>query len=54
MDLSMNFHVGFLATDDDLKGAVDQSAKLDFTRESSLVLLGNATKLYHLEPPARA
>jgi predicted TIM-barrel fold metal-dependent hydrolase len=42
MGLSMNFHVGFLATDDDLKGAVDQSAKLDFTRESSLVLLGNA------------
>jgi predicted TIM-barrel fold metal-dependent hydrolase len=42
MGLSMNFHVGFLATDDDLAGAVDQSAKLDFTRESSLVLLGNA------------
>jgi len=42
MGLSMNFHVGFLATDDELKGAVDQSAKLDFTRESSLVLLGNA------------
>jgi predicted TIM-barrel fold metal-dependent hydrolase len=42
MGLSMNFHVGFLATDDELAGAVDQSAKLDFTRESSLVLLGNA------------
>ncbi|MGF7233630.1 MAG: amidohydrolase family protein [Frankia sp.] len=42
MGLSLNFHVGFLASDDDLKGAVDQSKKLDFTRESSLVLLGNA------------
>ena len=42
MGLSMNFHVGFLSSDDDLKGAVDQSKKLDFTRESSLVLLGNA------------
>ena len=42
MGLSLNFHVGFLASGDDLKGAVDQSKKLDFTRESSLVLLGNA------------
>jgi uncharacterized protein len=42
MGLSMNFHVGFLASADDLKGAVDQSHKLDFTRESSLTLLGNA------------
>ncbi len=42
MGLSLNFHVGFLASSDDLKGAVDQSKKLDFTRESSLVLLGNA------------
>jgi predicted TIM-barrel fold metal-dependent hydrolase len=42
MDLSMNFHVGFLASSDDLKGAVDQSKKLDFTKESSLMLLGNA------------
>ena len=42
MDLSMNLHVGFLASESDLKGAVDQSKKLDFTRESSLVLLGNA------------
>jgi predicted TIM-barrel fold metal-dependent hydrolase len=42
MDLSMNFHVGFLASDADLKGAVDQSKKIDFTRESSLNLLGNA------------
>jgi predicted TIM-barrel fold metal-dependent hydrolase len=42
MGLSMNFHVGFLASPDDLKGAVDQSKKLDFTRESALVLLGNA------------
>jgi predicted TIM-barrel fold metal-dependent hydrolase len=40
--LSMNFHVGFLNSIDDLKGAVDQSKKLDFTRESSLTLLGNA------------
>ena len=38
----MNFHVGFLSSGDDLKGAVDQSKKLDFVRESSLVLLGNA------------
>jgi uncharacterized protein len=45
MDLSMNFHVGFLASEDDLKGAVDQSRKLDFTRESSLVLLGNAQNI---------
>jgi predicted TIM-barrel fold metal-dependent hydrolase len=42
MALSMNFHVGFLASDADLKGAVDQSKKIDFTRESSLNLLGNA------------
>jgi len=42
MELSMNFHVGFLENPDDLKGAVDQSKKMDFTRESSLVLLGNA------------
>lgn len=42
MDLSLNFHVGFLASQDDLKGAVDQSKKLDFVRESALVLLGNA------------
>jgi predicted TIM-barrel fold metal-dependent hydrolase len=42
MGLSMNFHVGFLAAEEDLKGAVDQSKKMDFTRESSLVLLGNA------------
>jgi predicted TIM-barrel fold metal-dependent hydrolase len=45
MGLSMNFHVGFLSSDDDLKGAVDQSRKLDFTRESSLVLLGNAQNI---------
>ena len=42
MGLSLNFHVGFLSSGDDLKGAVDQSKKLDFVRESSLVLLGNA------------
>ncbi|MFI0355009.1 amidohydrolase family protein [Actinomadura sp. 9N407] len=45
MGLSMNFHVGFLATDDELKGAVDQSKKIDFTRESALVLLGNAQNI---------
>lgn len=45
LDLSMNFHVGFLESSDDLKGAVDQSKKLDFTRESSLVLLGNAQNI---------
>ena len=38
----MNFHIGFLASADDLKGAVDQSKKIDFTKESSLMLLGNA------------
>jgi predicted TIM-barrel fold metal-dependent hydrolase len=45
MGLSMNFHVGFLASSADLKGAVDQSNKLDFTRESSLTLLGNAQNI---------
>lgn len=45
MGLSMNFHVGFLSSSEDLKGAVDQSKKLDFTRESSLVLLGNAQNI---------
>ena len=45
MGLSMNFHVGFLSSPDDLKGAVDQSKKMDFTRESSLVLLGNAQNI---------
>ena len=45
MGLSMNFHVGFLSSPDDLKGAVDQSKKLYFTRESSLVLLGNAQNI---------
>jgi predicted TIM-barrel fold metal-dependent hydrolase len=45
MDLSLNFHIGFLASPDDLKGAVDQSKKIDFTKESSLMLLGNAQNL---------
>jgi predicted TIM-barrel fold metal-dependent hydrolase len=45
MALSMNFHVGFLSNPDDLKGAVDQSQKLDFTKESALVLLGNAQNI---------
>ena len=45
MGLSMNFHVGFLSNPDDLKGAVDQSQKLDFTKESALVLLGNAQNI---------
>ena len=36
MGLSMNFHVGFLASPEELKRAVDQSKKLDFTKESSL------------------
>lgn len=45
MQLSLNFHVGFLASDDDLRGAVDQSRKLEFTRESSLTLLGNAQNI---------
>jgi hypothetical protein len=34
-----------LFASEDLKGAVDQSKKLDFTRESSLVLLGNAQNI---------
>ncbi|NKY53086.1 amidohydrolase family protein [Nocardia vermiculata] len=45
MRLSMNFHVGFLNSPDQLKGAVDQSQKLDFTKESALVLLGNAQNI---------
>ena len=45
MRLPMNFHVGFLSTDDELKGAVDQSKKIDFTKESSLTLLGNAQNI---------
>jgi predicted TIM-barrel fold metal-dependent hydrolase len=45
MGLSLNFHVGFLNAPEDLKGAVDQSKKMDFTRESSLVLLGNAQNI---------
>ena len=34
MGLSMNFHVGFLSTEDELKGAVDQSKKLDSRRKA--------------------
>jgi uncharacterized protein len=45
MGLSLNFHVGFLNSDEDLKSAVDQSKKMDFTRASSLVLLGNAAAI---------
>jgi len=45
MGLPMNFHVGFLSSPDELKGAVDQSKKIDFTKESSLTLLGNAQNL---------
>src|SRR6266699_2811340 len=45
MGLSMNFHVGFLSSPDELKGAVDQSKKIDFTKESSLTLLGNAENI---------
>lgn len=41
----MNFHVGFLSSPDELKGAVDQSKKIDFIKESSLTLLGNAQNL---------
>jgi len=42
MALSLNFHVGFLNSIDDLKGAVDQRKKLDYTQETSLTLMGNA------------
>jgi uncharacterized protein len=42
MGLSMNFHCGFLNTAQELAGAVNQAEKLSFTKESSLVLLGNA------------
>lgn len=45
MDLSMNFHIGFLESAADLKSAVDQSKKIDFTLESSLNLLGNARNI---------
>jgi predicted TIM-barrel fold metal-dependent hydrolase len=45
MALSLNFHIGFLASSDDLKSAVDQSKKIEFTRESSLNLLGNAQNI---------
>jgi len=45
MGLSMNFHVGFLSSKEDLKGAVNQAEKLSFTKESSLVLLGNARNI---------
>lgn len=46
----MNFHVGFLSSPDELKGAVDQSKKLDFTKESSLTLLGNAQNIAEVVP----
>ncbi|SHM65183.1 amidohydrolase family protein [Cryptosporangium aurantiacum] len=45
MELSLNFHVGFLSAPEELSGAVDQSKKEDFTKESSLVLLGNAQNI---------
>lgn len=45
MGLPINFHVGFLNSPEELRGAVDQSKKLDFTRESSLNLLGNAQNI---------
>ena len=42
MDLSMNFHVGFLSSGDDMKLAADQSRKLDYARDTTLNLIGNA------------
>jgi len=45
MDLSMNFHVGFLASSDDTKLAADQSKKLDYARDTTLNLLGNAQNI---------
>jgi uncharacterized protein len=45
MDLTMNFHVGFLATDDETKLAADQSRKLEYARDTTLNLLGNAQNI---------
>ena len=45
MDLSMNFHVGFLAFIEGGSIAVDQSKKLDYAKETSLNLLGNAQNI---------
>lgn len=45
MELSMNFHVGFLASSDDTKLAADQSKKLDYARDTTLNLIGNAQNI---------
>jgi len=45
MDLSINFHVGFLAFDADDRLTVDQRKKLDYAQGTSLSLLGNAQNI---------
>jgi predicted TIM-barrel fold metal-dependent hydrolase len=45
MDLSVNFHVGFLAFNDGDLLPVDQSQKLDYARSTTLSLLGNAQNI---------
>ena len=45
LDLSINFHVGFLAFNDDDLLPVDQSKKLDYARSTTLSLLGNAQNI---------
>jgi predicted TIM-barrel fold metal-dependent hydrolase len=45
MDLTVNFHVGFLATDDETKLAADQSRKMEYARDTTLNLLGNAQNI---------
>jgi uncharacterized protein len=45
MDLTLNFHVGFLATDDETKLAADQSRKMEYARDTTLNLLGNAQNI---------
>ena len=44
MELSMNFHVGFLASSDDTKLAADQSKKLDYARDTTSNLLATRRK----------
>jgi predicted TIM-barrel fold metal-dependent hydrolase len=45
MNLTMNFHVGFLATDAETKLAANQSVKPDYARDTTLNLLGNAQNI---------
>jgi predicted TIM-barrel fold metal-dependent hydrolase len=45
MDLSMNFHVGFLAFDEGERLTADQRKKLDYVKGTTLNLLGNAQNI---------